>query len=425
MKAYVVRAKMTGGSNSRESDEDYQQFKSMLGDAPGTNRQKLDAKSAAYADFADMLGLDGSSNEQEDSKKSVAKLSPKKVEIDPADYSLFDAMLERTGGTGTKPTKGGKRYSAYLKNNKREGARRGNIENDVDSQTRNFDEGLEMSAKDTHAKYSLTAEEKSQAYAVMMEEFGPGVHDMVETLSPDDDPDELEPPIQLFEPPKRPGLPHPAEAATEEYDTATSEPATIYADIREKDDSLLLETKPSRPIYDDQSTLNETAEHALLQDDMEATHISASNSFHSQQLQKESLPQPLEDRSQQDDDELASKISETKAEIQPELRPPPIRSSGDEDIGNHKAPVVEPVQEPALSTYDEDYEEIPPVPLPKPKNRLDPGPGSTMNNHLQLDSDTGRSHPSSQKRFSRNRRLEYNGPIEVLKNPKLVCKISE
>lgn len=212
---------MMESSEDSSSAEDYEMFADLLNMDSSTNRApptkaeepssvtKTDVEKDSYAEFSELLGVENEESSSKESKKTVSKVAIKKIEIDPEDYNIFDSLLQRSGGTGKKPVKGSQRYirKASIATPARPSEPRPTVSTDADQTS-------DIPPPAPKRPIFLTKEETAEAYAVMREEFGAGMHSDVEQWLPDAEVtslEEIEPavveekPIILQKPPTRPG----------------------------------------------------------------------------------------------------------------------------------------------------------------------------------------------------------------------------
>lgn len=166
---------------------------------------------AQYSEFAQRLQIEDDINKEEEGlgkpRKAVEKAKAKPVEIDPADYNIFNSMLQRSGGMGHKSLKGGKRFVTT--------ASPPSIPDDIpfdkslpQATPPSSSESLPLLKKPMRPTSSLTPEQAAEGYAMLAAEFGPGFR------TPDNKPTIAPPPTKpiqesvpvpaLQRPPSRP-----------------------------------------------------------------------------------------------------------------------------------------------------------------------------------------------------------------------------
>lgn len=141
----------------------------------------------AYAEFSELLGVEKKEGAMKDVVISVPKAKPVPTDVLPEDYNEFDELLQQNGGMGKKRLKGSKRFISF-KDVKQPPKKAGRTPIDA----RKGPDSVPVSADDVTASPVLSEDEMAQAYAVMMEEFGTGVHDHVQAWLPDSDIDDEE-----------------------------------------------------------------------------------------------------------------------------------------------------------------------------------------------------------------------------------------
>lgn len=217
---------MSGNSSS----EDYQRFDELLGktgsEAPiapkkastkslsnnlstSNNPKESIDRQEQYDQFSEMLGLeDRPKLDTEAITESTTVDFPRKIELNPQDYEVFDSLLAMSGGVGKKPTKGGKRYRTKVEALTEKDDRLTPIDDDEGIISLDDLEEQHLNPALQERPAFLTKEETAQAYAIMRENFGTGMHSPgVEILSEDDDENDEaseEPAAILMQPPMHP-----------------------------------------------------------------------------------------------------------------------------------------------------------------------------------------------------------------------------
>lgn len=198
------------------STDDYAQFADMLDQGASTGApsdsdsrsptfeepQDVNVERERYAEFSELLGLENRQHKFDQGRQNIAEATPRKVVIDPGDYDVFDSLLQQSGGTGRRPVKGSKKYVSRPVSIPMVGSEGTKLQDDeLDSS-----EDEPTPSQKTRAAPYLSDEETAQAYAIMMEEFGAGIHGNTVEVPTDSKEVDVEPdkPI-LRTPPKRPG----------------------------------------------------------------------------------------------------------------------------------------------------------------------------------------------------------------------------
>lgn len=169
--------------------DDYAQFSRMLN--PGNEEHSVTRSNSPafeetsrqeekYDEFSQLLGLENRKYKNDEGRKTVAEAKERNTEIDPRDYDVFNSLLERTGGRGRKPVKGSRRYVTQqqaFQNLKGQD----NHDEQCDLEEPPSFEGKSNAETDASLRRPryLSEEETAEAYAIMMEEFGEGLHGSV------------------------------------------------------------------------------------------------------------------------------------------------------------------------------------------------------------------------------------------------------
>lgn len=152
--------------------------------APKSPPTDEDQRRDKYAEFSALLGVenvDSVSDTPPERRDTIEKATIKPIEIDPADYNIFNNLLKKSGGTGRKPVKGSKRWT------------RSPSEPDIipsedttiapkpvsDNIAPSYDEKL--SRPPSRPREAMSAEEAADGYSMMMEKFGSGMHDVIDS----------------------------------------------------------------------------------------------------------------------------------------------------------------------------------------------------------------------------------------------------
>lgn len=184
--------------------------------------EDVNVESEKYAEFSELLGLENRQHKSDHGRQNIAEATPRKVVIDPGDYDLFDSLLQQTGGTGRKPMKGSKKY--VLRPVSTPAVRSDSTKIHDDGLGDRSEDGFAPS-QETRSAPHLSDEETAQAYAIMMEEFGAGIHGSAVELPTDSDEVDVEPDKpKLLTPPTRPG-------DTARHQSRVELPKTLYDDI--------------------------------------------------------------------------------------------------------------------------------------------------------------------------------------------------
>lgn len=164
-----------------------------------------------YDEFSQLLRLENQEYKSQEGRKIVSEAKPKKVEINPGDYDVFNSLLQQSGGTGRKTLKGSKRFvtkrQALQDLNPPQSSSMEQDDWNEPSAPEPVQSGEKIDASEQRSS-GLSEEETAEAYAVMMEEFGADLHGKAVAPKPVMDPSEVvtELPIpQLRRPPNRPG----------------------------------------------------------------------------------------------------------------------------------------------------------------------------------------------------------------------------
>lgn len=125
-----------------------------------------------YSKFSEMLGIEEQTKQEPTAEKVVKPAIDAPRKIDPADYGLFDQMLQKSGGAGRKPLKGGKRWqtTAVFRES---GSKSSSSAPTPSGSPADIDD---VPDKAVIKSPSLSKDELVEAYQFMQEEFGSGVH---------------------------------------------------------------------------------------------------------------------------------------------------------------------------------------------------------------------------------------------------------
>lgn len=165
-----------------------------------------------YAIFADMIDVDRSKTQSKIERKVIPKAEPKTVNIDPADYALFDNLLKKSGGSGKKALKGSKAFlnSAVAKKALKSDGKLSKKGEDMRDLLRAI---APKTVPPREVKRSgASPEETASAYEQMMNEFGQSMRSdrMTSPISfkpqENDKTGSYTEPTVLNKPPRRPGF---------------------------------------------------------------------------------------------------------------------------------------------------------------------------------------------------------------------------
>lgn len=395
-KIYRVEKVFVSASLDEEhsSKDDYEKFSEKLGAAPsgkfagGANStlreervaNESNATSESYTEFSEMLGLENGKPAKQGGRghKSISSYQPRRAEIDPRDYQVFDSLLQKSGGTGRKPMKSPKRYMApqdFLGRKRNEKRAMLNEDEDI-VQLDNLDNSEAEQSENIRGSRYLNAEETEQAYAIMMEEFGASMHNTgVEVLTDDDD--ELEVPnetIKLVEPPKRPELNTESEYGSIAAGSKDSNKSSTEA--KEESGPAALLNPPVRP-------KDRTASEQRIK--VTQSYYSETNEIRAEAEPEQFLPEPLLPKptlphkkansvspittdDPKNEDREATKEEQSLAKS---LLPRPVSASQSRGITQAKTNVEDEIAEPgenAIGIAEEAGEENPTMALlPKPQ----------------------------------------------------------
>lgn len=231
-----------------------------------------------YTEFANRLGIDDDQQKTplEPMRDVIERAKPRQaVEIDPGDYTKFDGLLSRTGGTGRKTQKGSKRWETSTT------AKSASGETGADRAGKEPSDQPPMPRGPMQEQSVFSEEDAADGYAVLTEQFGMGFHDAIDrsestsTERPPRKPRKEDGPV-LQRPPSRPadlsesqltkdvprtayvsGTPVPsAEPPPELIDAPKLQPKPVVSQetlngsddvaLRQEERSPVLEVKPAR-----------------------------------------------------------------------------------------------------------------------------------------------------------------------------------
>eukprot|EP00177_Eucheuma_denticulatum_P003840 GFKZ01006937.1.p1 GENE.GFKZ01006937.1~~GFKZ01006937.1.p1 ORF type:complete len:897 (-),score=167.44 GFKZ01006937.1:378-3068(-) len=253
---------VTSMGDMNSAAEEYRKFSELLGVDPsarGANgpdsssvKRKVDENETlqrdAYDEFSNALGVGGERRVDGTPEGGTTRFDakPKKAEIDPADYQIFDSLLRQSGGTGRKSLKGSKRF---MKRPPPPKVKRKQVPEPfrgvgTTGSAQNLSQGRPGPEKVLRRPVQFTEQEKADAYAFMREEFGYGMHDLNspqrtgDSLNEEEE-DEIDP-VRLVTPPTRPH-----DAISREIENPVMESASLGSGARRKEGN---ESPPSNSI---------------------------------------------------------------------------------------------------------------------------------------------------------------------------------
>lgn len=175
----------SGSQSSSDGDETVKRLYNQFADKLGTEDPDIESKGTEeklkeqYTWFADQLDIDEKDTPINPSSppKPVPRSTPKSSDIDPADYSTFEALLNRTGGGGRKVVKGSRRWAT---------SNSSSASTDKPSAIVSHPASLPSDpTKDTPVRFSPSSEvDKSKGYATLAQQFGTGFHDTIDRSVP-------------------------------------------------------------------------------------------------------------------------------------------------------------------------------------------------------------------------------------------------
>lgn len=253
---------MTAQGPGAGSADEYAQFKDMLNtetsagatspsDAQGAGpveSQVANAEQDQYAEFSELLGVENVQPKADYGRKSVAEAKPRKVEIDPADYDVFDTLLERTGGTGRKPMKGSKRYMSRPVSSSQRATVESNTRQTRQDEVGSFIGNDSENSEKRQRSPQLSEDEKAEAYAIMVEEFGAGIHKGMPTKPAEAEVTQVEPTKPtLMEPPKLPAEYRGQAVTSNPLTTSLRSENSVERDPGVPQEPPVLKPKPTSP----------------------------------------------------------------------------------------------------------------------------------------------------------------------------------
>lgn len=231
-----------------------------------------------YAAFSKMLGVEDQSPtpSKPSTDNVVVKAKERKVEIDQRDYDMFNALLEKSGGTGRKPMKGSKKYQTVSLNIPSAPVEKKQLQDTLEVRSDINDENqMPSSTSPTNI-----VEETDDGYMFMMEEFGSGIHDH-QTLNRSSDDDKEQRASSLLQ---KPNLPERGYIAAADFTEKnyTLDPSSLLSKPENRSSSVINPAPALHPkpiLSSNKNTVGRVSEYVDVKDSDKEKQLPSTNSL--------------------------------------------------------------------------------------------------------------------------------------------------